>query len=283
MTETMDTIVENKALPVLRTAIRRVLTPLAKIILRHGISYRVFMEEAKSVFIKVAEQEFSLNGRKQSAARVAIITGISRKEISRFQNAKTVQPEDVRDSYNRAARVISAWVSDPEFQKLSGEPLELPIDGESPSFTALVRKSSGDMLVRAMLDELVRVGAVEVVDKRACLVNRAYVPAHSETEKLRILGTDVARLIETINHNLHDNQQGPFFQRKVYYDNLPMEALPEIRALSKKHGQELIELLDKLMQTHDRDVNPAVKGEGRFTAGIGIYYFENSSPEENQS
>ncbi len=279
----MDALVENKALPVLRKAIHRVLTPLARIILRHGISFQVFAEEAKRVFINVAEQEFSLQGRKQSAARVAIITGISRKEISRIHNSNTTQSEEIRDTFNRAARVISAWVSDPEFHHTSGQPLELPIDGQSPSFTELVRKSSGDMLVRAMLDELVRVGAVEVIDKRARLVNRAYVPAHSATEKLRILGTDVASLIETIDHNLQDQQIEPFFQRKVYYDNLPEEALAEIRALTRKHGQELIELMDKLIQSHDRDVNPDVGGKGRYTAGVGIYYFEHSSPEENRS
>jgi len=134
-----------------------------------------------------------------------------------------------------------------------------------------------------MLDELVRVGAVEVVDKHAKLVNRSYVPSHSEAEKLRILGTDVANLIETINHNLDDGQQEPYFQRKVYYNNLPKEALPEIRLLTKKHGQELIELMDKLIQAHDRDVNPDVDGDGCYTAGVGIYYFENSSIQENQS
>ena len=42
----MDATVENKALPVLTKAIRRLLVPLVKIILRNGVSYRAFMEEA---------------------------------------------------------------------------------------------------------------------------------------------------------------------------------------------------------------------------------------------
>lgn len=276
----MDASVENKILPILRLVIRKILTPLAKIILRHGISYRVFMEEAKEVFIKVAEQEFSLQGRKQSAARIAIVTGISRKEISRIQNKKIDSQEDIQDPFNRAARVISAWVSNPEFQTKQGQPMKLAIDGKSPTFGELVRKSSGDMLVRAMLDELVRVGAVKVVNKRIHLVNNTYVPTHSESEKLRILGTDVASLIDTIDHNLDSNIKEPFFQRKVFYDNLPTHSIPEIKALINKHGQELIESMDKLIQAYDRDVNPHVEGEGRHTAGIGIYYFEKKSTQE---
>jgi len=275
----MDALVENKALPVLRAAIRRLLVPLVKILLRHGVPYQVFAEEAKKVFLDVADAEFALSGRKQSSARVAILTGISRKEISRMRNNSEATASGTQDTVNRAARVISAWVTDPEFQAAPGEPMELAIDGNEPSFTSLVRKHSGDMLVRAMLDELVRVGAVEVHDRHARLVNRAYIPANSEVEKLRILGTDVAALIETINHNLL-HKDTPLFQRKVYYNNLPKEALTEIRALSREHGQQLIELVDKLMQTHDRDVNPESQGQGQCAAGVGVYYFEKFSSTE---
>ena len=277
----LDGIIENRALPLLRRAIRRLLRPLVKIILRNGMPFQMFVDEAKKVFIDVAEQEFSLAGRRQSAARVAIITGISRKEISRLRSSDEPGTGKATSHQNRSARVISAWVNDQEFHRSSGQPMDLPFDGDSPSFTHLVRKSSGDMLVRAMLDELVRVGAVEVVNKQVRLINRSYIPANSEAEKLRILGTDVAHLIETINHNLQTDHDNPFFQRKVYYDNLPESALEEVRALSRLHGQELIELLDRLIQAHDRDVNPVIEGKGRYLAGVGVYYFEQASAEEN--
>lgn len=276
----MDSLVDNRSLLLLRKAIRCLLRPLVKIILQHGMPYQVFMEDAKSVFIEVAEEEFSLGKRKQSAARVAIVTGISRKEISRFHKNTQQESELEMPSLNRAARVISAWVSDPEFQTASGRPLQLPLDGEGPTFTALVRKSSGDMLVRAMLDELVRVGSVKLVNKKAQLVNRSYIPSNCDAEKLRILGNDVAKLIETISHNIHKPEASPYFQRKVYYDNLPAEALEEIRAISRAHGQELLELLDKKIQSYDRDVNPEVEGNGQFTAGMGLYYFEGETPKD---
>ena len=273
----MDVTVENKALPVLRKAIRQVLRPLVKTMLQHGLPFKVFMEEAKRMYVEVAGAEFSLAGRKQSAARVAIITGLSRKEISRIHNTPSPDSSDNSHPVNRAARVISAWAGDPEFQDDNQQPLSLPFDGDSPSFTELVRKSSGDMLVRAMLDELVRVDAVEVTDHKIRLINKSYIPVKSELEKLRILGTDTALLVETIHHNLQKDVDEPFFQRKVYYDNLPEDALCEIRFLARKHGQEIIELLDKRIQKHDRDVNPDVRGEGRYTAGVGVYYFEHSS------
>jgi len=278
----MESHIENQPQSLLRKAIRRILRPLIKTALRVGLPYQTFIADVKRVYIEVAEAEFALAQRKQSAARVAIVTGISRKEITRFHRDENNNPEK-QDAppINRAARVISAWVNDPEFQRKSGIPLDLPIDGEGPSFSGLVRKSSGDMLVRAMLDELLRVGSVELVNKKVRLINRTYIPSNCDAEKFRILGNDVEKLIETINHNIHMSDQPAYFQRKVFYDNLPADALEDIRALTRNHGQQLLELLDKKIRKYDRDVNPNVKGDGRFTAGMGIYYFEHRSDKES--
>jgi hypothetical protein len=64
------------------------------------------------------------------------------------------------------------------------------------------------------------------------------------------------------------------FQRKVMYDNVPLEAMDEFRAIASRHGQELIELLDSWLAQHDRDANPAVSGSGRVRAGVGVFSFE---------
>ena len=278
----MELLVDNRALSLLRKAIRCLLRPVVKIALQQGMPFQIFMEDVKRVFIEVAEDEFALTKRKQSAARVAIVTGISRKEISRYHKQDKQAGEMEMPPVNRAVRVISAWIHDPEFQDALGRPLQLSVEGEGPSFTALVRKSSGDMLVRAMLDELIRVGSVELVGKEVRLVNRSYIPSKSDAEKFRILGVDVARLVETISHNIQEQQREPYFQRKVYYDNLPEQALHEIRALCREHGQQLLELLDKKIQHYDRDVNPNSKGDGQFTAGMGIYYFEHDSIKDSR-
>jgi hypothetical protein len=84
----------------------------------------------------------------------------------------------------------------------------------------------------------------------------------------------VAHLISTIDHNLKSDPIGPFFQRKVAYDNLPDEVLPAYRKHSAKRAQAFLESLDRWLAQRDRDVTPTNKGTGRNQAGIGIYYFE---------
>ena len=182
--------------------------------------------------------------------------------------------------YNRAARVIAGWVRDLEFCAPDGAPADLPLQGEKGSFMHLVKRYSGDMPMRAMLDELERVGAVQVNGETVRLLTPAYVPVHGETEKLGILGRDVADLINTIDHNIYGpGIQGAGsrrFQRKMAYDNLTQDDIAKLRVLAAARAQALLEELDKHFAASDRDVNTQVRGSGRVRAGVGIYYFEEN-------
>ena len=259
----------------LAMAVQRLLRPLVRILLRNGVSYGSFADLAKWVYVDVATREFAIAGRKQSTSRVAVLTGFTRKEVHRLRQPSMRADREIAERYNRAARVIAGWRREREFLDAQGRPAALPVSGESGSFTSLVRRFSGDMPVRAVLDELRRVGAItELDDGRVELVTRAYIPKTSETDKLHILGTDVAYLIATIDHNLRSDSTAPFFQRKVAYDNLPDQVLPEFRKLSAEKAQLLLEELDRWLAQHDRDAEPGVEGTGRNWAGVGIYYFE---------
>lgn len=273
----MDTPL-NKALT---AAVLRMLRPLVRILLRNGVSYGAFADLAKWVFVDVADKEFAIPGRKQSVSRVSVITGLSRKEVGRVQAIATPDDAAAEERYNRAARVLAGWLRDGRFREKTGEPAPLPFEGAAVSFSDLVKEHSGDVPARAILDELLRVGAVEKRDDgRIALRARAYVPTTGEADKLHILGTDVAQLIATIDHNLQQGTDAPRFQRKVAYDNLPAEALPGFRALSADKAQRLLEELDRWLGEHDRDANPSVQGTGRKRAGIGIYYFEDDVSED---
>jgi hypothetical protein len=234
MTPSADTILSR--------AVQRLLRPLVRILLRNGVSYGTFADLARWVYVDVATREFAIGGRKQSTSRVAVVTGLTRKEVHRLRQPSMPGDREIAERYNRAARVIAGWRREREFLDDAGRPAALPVGGESGSFTSLVRRFSGDMPVRAVLDELRRVGAItELDDGRIELVTRAYVPKTSETDKLHILGTDAAHLIATIDHNLRSDSPEPLFQRKVAYDNVPDHVLPDFRRLSAEKAQLLLE------------------------------------------
>jgi hypothetical protein len=273
---------DEEHLKPLSAAVLRLLRPLVRILLRNGVSYRTFSDSAKWVYVDVASQEFGIEGRKQSTSRVSVLTGLSRKEVKRMRQLPRPDDEASSERYNRAARVIAAWRRENDFLDSEGNPAPLLLEGPGATFSELVKRFSGDVPVRAILDELIRVGAVErLEDGRICLLTRAYIPESSEADKLHILGTDTGHLISTIDHNLKADPTGPRFQRKVEYDNLPDEVLPEFRKLSAKKAQALLERLDQWLAKRDRDVSPEVEGVGRNRAGVGIYFFEEPYSNED--
>ncbi|MGQ9694423.1 MAG: DUF6502 family protein [Thermodesulfobacteriota bacterium] len=274
---------DDSEIKVLSAAVLRILKPLVRILLRHGISYNTFADLAKWAYIEVAAREFGIEGRKQTTSRVSILTGLTRKEVKRVRQLEHPEDQASAEKYNRAARIITAWQREAEFLEPDGQPKILPLTGEISSFAELVRRFSGDVPTRAIKDELLRVRAVEELpDGRLRLLARAYIPKMSEKDKIHILGTDVAFLISTIDHNLQTQVSEPFFQRKVAYDNLPQEVLQKFRRLASRKAQELLVRLDRWLARHDRDTNPEISGTGRHRAGVGIYYFEEDCSEEER-
>lgn len=71
----------------------------------------------------------------------------------------------VAHELNRAVRVITGWVRDPDFLDEDLQPKELPLRNGTTSFEHLVARYSGGITVRAILDELIRVGAVIKLEK----------------------------------------------------------------------------------------------------------------------
>jgi hypothetical protein len=268
---------------VLGAAVIRILRSLIRILLRYGMSYDGFAELAKRVYVEVAQSDYSLPNRKQSISRISTLTGIYRREVSRLLELPEIDDSDLTSRRNRAARVIGGWIQDGDYIDSSGSVRALLLEGDKPSFTHLVRKYSGDIPVRAILDELIRVGAVDMdKDGKIRLLAKAYVPLKQDADMLAILGKDVSDFVETIDHNLRAGGTDTRLQLKVEYDNLPAEAIPALRALAGERGRDLLEEMNAWLAEKDRDSNPKSEGTGRVRAGIGVYYFEDDLNKETE-
>ena len=200
----------------LSAAVLRILRALIRVLLRYGMPFDGFTELAKRVYIDVAVKDFQIPGRKQSISRISTLTGIYRREVSRIMDLPEIDDSEVTARHNRAARVIGGWLHDPDYSDGKGQARDLDLAGDMPSFTHLVRKYSGDIPSRAILDELTRVGAVsQDKDGKIHLLSRAYVPRHGEADMLAILGVDTADFLSTIDHNLQHADTDNRLQLKV--------------------------------------------------------------------
>ena len=273
---------QKDTIQIFYAAILKLLRPLVRMALKRGISYKTFASLLKWVYYDVAKTDFTIEGRKQTQSRISVITGFTRKEVKRLSEQKRPTSRVQNEKYNRAARVISGWRRHSEYFDEYGSTHAIPISGDGVSFETLVKKFSGDMPPRAVLDELTRLGAVRLEPGNSVrLLHEAFTPGDDDAIKFHILGTDVELLLATLENNIEPKRERAYFQRKVYYDNLPDEVLAGFRKISRQQAQRLLDDLDRQLAANDRDANPAVDGTGRNVAGVGIYYFQKPFEEED--
>jgi hypothetical protein len=268
----------------LLSAYRKLLQPLVRILIRNGISYSEFIEILKAVFVEVAERDFTLPARKTSQSRVAILTGLTRKEVAKQKALLEAGTLSLESNLNRVSRVLVGWHTDPDFTGPYGMPLDLPFEASSePSFTYLVRKHSGDMAPRAMLDELLRVQAVERLATGSLKVlMRAYIPeSFLHPNALQRFGEVVRDFINTYEFNIGKRPGLGRFERIVHADDgLREELLPAFDALLRAKGQTLLVELDNWLSAQEVSATAKNKGSRRIKTGVGIYHFVSQDDDD---
>lgn len=259
-------------------AFKHLLKPLVRMLLANGVAYGELAEVAKNAFVEIASNNFAIPGRKQSASRVAILTGLTRKEVKRHLDLLSGKAEETvpTASLNRATRVLQGWFQDADFVGPYGIPLELPPEGEGASFAELVRRYSGDMPARAIFEELKRVGAVEELpDGQLKAVNRSYIVSVLDPDSARYFGGAIHDLASTIAHNLDPERTSPTrFERAMLREEFPASLLPKFRMLLEQEGQQFLERLEDWVDNEQSKLTHSDESADS-RVGVGIYLFED--------
>jgi hypothetical protein len=261
-------------------AARRILRPLVRILLRNGIASDALTELVRKTYVDVAHEEFGIDGKRQTLARISVITGLNRKEVARLLK---LPPLDRSDElwWNRAAHVLASWLRDETFLDRKGDPLDLPFTGEGATFSELVRRHSGDMRPRAVADELLRIGAIEAVDGKLRMTARGYVPGADAERIIEILGMDTAELMEAIDHNLQADPDDRLVQLKVLSDNVPARYQAEFNTYSGRLTRNLLEELARWLSERDHGSDWSGDDE-RVVLGLGVYQINRIARREGE-
>jgi len=252
------------------------LRPVVAQLIANGVVFGHLESRLRELFIRVAEHDFEIPGRPQTDSRISVLTGINRKEVRRIRSKMDeARPSSFQRSL--AADIVSRWTSERAATDRAGRPIPIPFRAkQGPSFVRLVRETTTDLRPRAILDELLRTGTVEMVDPRTVrLRGPAYIPSQGKREKLAMLADDPAELVQTMLHNIFTTEDRLWLQQKVSYDNVGEDATDRIRSELRRKAERFLTDTDHLLAQYDRDRNPSAPGGARRNAGIGVYYFES--------
>lgn len=276
----------NKALV---QALRRLLRPLIRLLLQFQITFPFLAELIKSIYVEVAEKDFTLEGKKQTDSRLSVLTGIHRKDIKRLKRA-LIEGETEPEIVNLGTSVVSQWVSDERFIDESGQPKPLSLkpvgatpDADLPStdanenFESLVQSVyKQDVGARSLLDEWLRLGIVSIERDHAVLNMGAFIPKAGSEEQAFFLGMNLADHISAIEHNIM-NAEDPYFERCVYYENLTADDLTQLKALVAEEGMATLKKINKKAQQLKKKHGGA--GVHRFNSGVYLFHEAVSSTE----
>ena len=266
-------------------ALRRLLRPLVRRMIAYGVTYPAFAQLAKQVFVEVAEAEFALAFKRQTDSRIALVTGVARKEIAQLRRRRAAAGElpDIEETI--VTHVIGRWMAGPPYATPDGTPRRLPYEGteqQVPSFARLVREIGGDIPVRAVLDELLRIGSAHLdTDGDVELRREAHIPSEAAEGRFTLLGSDPGELFGTIAHNI-ENPDAAWLQRKVSYDHVGADALPQLRGEARQAGLEFVRRANALVSSYDRDRRPDAPAGARTRVAIGVYYYEEPVAPESE-
>lgn len=253
---------------------------LARLMLRSGIGYTQFAEMAKHAFVEEALAERDIRGRATNVSRVAIRTGISRKEVARIRSAildraqQQVAPTDDAPDSGHAARVLQLWHADPRFVDSAGRPSDLPLSGEGNTFSSLVRAAGGDVPPGAVRAELLDAEAVvEMNDGRIRPTKRHFVPADVGEDLLVGFAHFVEPVLTGLARNTDRNCSQPFFQRLAYSERLTASSVPLFRTLSTELSSSFLQAVDDWLSVNESKLDlPSSSLHG---VGVGVFYYES--------
>ena len=268
----------------LQRALRRLLRPLVRLLLANHVTQPLLAGLLKGVYVEVGEEELADAGTPQTASRLSLLTGVHRKDIRRLRES-AAETDAPPASVSLGARLVARWTADPEFLDAEGHPLALrrsSAAAEGPSFERLVASVSTDIRPRAVLDEWLRLGVVELADDRVRLNAEAFVPERGFDEKAHYFGRHLHDHIAAGAHNLA-GEKPALLERSVYYDELSPDSVAELAALSEQLGMEALQAVNRramALQAADAD---RPEHEPRMRMRLGIYFYETKTTEREDA
>jgi hypothetical protein len=263
------------------TACRTWLRPVARWLLRSGVTWKEFSELSRNVFVATASEEFGLRGRPTNVSRVALLTGLARREVRRERLVAGTRAPKAEEALNHASRVLSGWHLDSDFLDDTGRPRLLAGEGEGATFPALLKRYAGDIPTTALVKELLKSRSIERLDDgRYRVLRRYYMPRPMDGRAVERAGSVLADIVATVEHNLSRKvDEPPRFEGRAQNRHIDPRHLPAFRAFLEREGQGFLERVDDWLAAHERAADAAA-GAPPIRLGVGVYAINDHSTGE---
>jgi hypothetical protein len=276
----MDQTEINQAPNTLLKAVSMLCRPLLRLLIAKGVTYPQLRELLKASYVEVAEQEVTKNGKPPSDSQLFILTGIHRKDIKRLRQAGDDEVAAADHTATLSGAIVARWTGLAAYQDEAGNARKLPRNGDDkqPGFDQLVASVSKDVRPRAILDEWLRLGMVEVdEDGNVCLREQAFVPSRDFDEQAFYLARNVHDHLAACASNMQQLGQ-PMLERSVYYAALSKDSVNQLREVAQREAMDLLQRLNKqALKLQEQDEGLASASE---RMRFGCYWYDENLQQD---
>lgn len=262
--------------PFVIAALRKILSPLIRVMMANGITLPAAVELLKRIYIEVAERDFGIDGKPSTDSRLSLLTGVHRRDVKRIRELPA-DGSDLPPQVSLGAQIVTSWIAQPPWRDPDGRPRPLPRlarQGGCDSFEALVASISQDIRPRSVLDEWLRLGLVRINERDEVeLLADAFVPKAGSEAQIAYFGHNLGDHAAAAADNLMGAAPA-WFERSVHHSGLSEADVAALRAMAAEQGMALLTRLND--QTTQQDGQPpgapgTAAGSLRFTCGVYFY------------
>jgi Family of unknown function (DUF6502) len=259
---------------VARKALSQLFEPLAGFVIDAGLSTRELHSILREAVVRsVAARQIETTHR-INISGIAATTGIPRAEISRIlkSNANTYAQSTNRQDKS-TNRILAAWHGEPKFTNSDGQPADLKLYGRGATFESLVKSHGRGIPTRAVLDELIRARAVEVLSSQKIRAKASFAVDRGITpQAVRAFGDRATELLLAMLLNMREPESSHFVA-SVSGSSVPTDALPLLRKeLSNKSAEFLADIQESLNQ------QPRTSRTRSASNTVSVTVFSHESP-----
>jgi Family of unknown function (DUF6502) len=225
-----------------RKSITNLLRHLSAFVLDCGLSISELNSLLRTAAVQRAAMRQLEDNARVNISGIAAITGIPRAEVSQLlKSTGSLTIGTIKRRQNITNKILSAWHDDPHFLAAGGYPRDLPIFGDGATFEHLVRKYGQGIPIRAIIDELERAGAIQLLTS-----SQKIHPKMPKAINLRITVEKIKEFDATVNAlfpNLQSPSDAAFIEKKVFGTRVWSGTVSELR---RRLGPNATALLEEL-------------------------------------
>jgi hypothetical protein len=270
---------EHAALALRESAL--LLAPVARWLLRNGVSYGALADRLKSVFVDAARSELAQAGTQPTFSSLSMLSGVHRKDVRAIET----QADDARAAVHAhrgiplASQVYTRWVTARRYRRRDGQPKSLPRTGGGVSFEGLAREISQDVHPRTVLDELLRLGLVRLDDELVVPLSVSFTPSQRLDESTSLFAANAADHIAAAVQNLA-SAKPPFLEHSVFADGLSAASVALLQRQAVALWRAAVDtMVASATERVEGDAGVAPEAQQRMRFGV-YFYSEAQAPDQ---